>query len=580
MVAGRRRQRYTPAVPIRLADLQAVRRIVTHGGGDRSAALRSVAGRSIGSPAALRAWHDLLHFVLAHPRDADEHRLASDELERIGAQVARMARSAQARGHRPRSRPAGHVHPLLNSGIEGAPIEGTWSLALVRWMVARWRGQVHVVRVEAPADVVAAVLRLLVLPVERESLDQHFASGDAVCAAILGDARGCWITRLLALLDRLPGGEPQRAEPFDRLQVVLRVDGAARGCSLTRARGLAAPIAYCPDGLQRAVDPLAVITAPLPRVRPLRDGDAAALVDAARTALATMHRETDPVTHTAGVTWHDMGRGLRIALYALSVTHRLPFDSYVGFMAFRNGVPQAYGGAWIFPGRSKVGINVFPSQRGGESAWLFAQVLRLYHGTFGVPCFEAENYQLGHGNPEGMRSGAYWFYHRLGFRPADARLRRVAAREAGRLGRSSTYRTAMPVLRELVEAGLELRVEPTAIPSIDTAMLTDAVRLHVLHRYDGDRTRAERTALRRLGHVLPDGSTDGWTAPERAALALWALPLDLVDDLERWPTADRRRLAEVVRAKGAPTETRHQWLLARHRRLLAAWSALLSRSHA
>ena len=65
-----------------------------------------------------------------------------------------------------------------------------------------------------------------------------------------------------------------------------------------------------------------------------------------------------------------MGRGLTIALYALAPAYRLAFDSYVGFMAFRNGAPLAYGGAWTFPGRSKIGINIFPAQRGGESGWL------------------------------------------------------------------------------------------------------------------------------------------------------------------------------------------------------------------
>jgi hypothetical protein len=56
--------------------------------------------------------------------------------------------------------------------------------------------------------------------------------------------------------------------------------------------------------------------------------------------------------------------------------------------------------------------------------WFFAQLLRLYHSAFDVDRFEAGNYQVGYGNPEGLRSGAYWFYDRLGFRPMTAAIAR------------------------------------------------------------------------------------------------------------------------------------------------------------
>jgi hypothetical protein len=546
--------------PLRVADVLALRRLVARGGAGRVTALHDAmqaAAHHATSPRALHAWHDLLLFVLAHPRDAAEHAWATAALDALGRVTAR------------------HAEALASTGIEGTPVEGTWSLALVRWLAVRWPGQVALASVSAPPDALAEVLRLLVLAAEREALDQPAADADALLAAVLGTAREHWLRRLLGLLDRLPDdeaqGEPLRAALFDRLGVVVRVAGSAANCSLTRARAPAGAPFVHPAGLRRDVEAPAILaerTGP-----PVRLGAAAArgLVDTARAVLAVLGRETDPVTHAGAVELHDLGRGLRVALFHLDVAHRLPFDSYVGFMAFRNGVPLAYGGAWVFPGRSKVGLNVFEAQRGGESAWAFAQILRLYRWRFGVPCFEAEHYQLGLGNPEGMRSGAYWFYWRLGFRPAAARLARVAAREAARLARDPAYRTPSPLLRDLVAAGLELRLAPVVAPILDTAALTVAVQRHVAARYDGDRTRALEGSLARLARVLPADARRGWSATERQSLALWAVPLDLVDDLEAWPMADRRRLALLVRAKGAPTETQHQRLLARHGRLLAAW---------
>ena len=41
--------------------------------------------------------------------------------------------------------------------------------------------------------------------------------------------------------------------------------------------------------------------------------------------------------------------------------------------------------------------------------------------------FVVKPYQFGKGNPEGLKSGAFWFYYRLGFRPVRDDIREQAA---------------------------------------------------------------------------------------------------------------------------------------------------------
>jgi hypothetical protein len=127
-------------------------------------------------------------------------------------------------------------------------------------------------------------------------------------------------------------------------------------------------------------------------------------------------------------------------------------------------VPLAYGGAWIFPGTSKVGINVFPALRGGESAWFFAQLLRLYRQRFGVDRFEAENYQLGHNNPDGLKSGAYWFYYRHGVPPGTKEVATHGSREFKKLVVTQGSPSAVEAAEELVEHGLEVIIEERTGP--------------------------------------------------------------------------------------------------------------------
>lgn len=536
------------------------RTLVRIQGEERISLLRDACGRPVRSPKALREWHDLLLFLLAHPANMDEHALATAELQHVvGLSKAMVGGSERSR------------YGLINSGLEGAPLQSTYTHRLTRWMLERWGMALELFSVEAPLDEFRELLRLLLSPAEWETVDQSYADVYEMLNCTYGPSRALQLQRLVESLSAFRCDERTREHLWSRMLVYVKAEGAV-GCGTTLARApIDAPVCL-PNGLQRGVDLMSAVNEPVAAPVRLSALQQQALIDTARIVLATLHRETDPVTHAGAVELFDMGRGLRIALYHLDVEHRLPFDSYVGFMAFRNGVPLAYGGAWIFPGRSKVGINVFPALRGGESAWFFAQLLRLYRQRFGVDRFEAENYQLGHNNPDGLKSGAYWFYYRLGFRPVTKALQRIAENEFKKLSSRKGYQVPLKLLKELVEQGLELIIASNHTPIIDTAALTTAVQQHVVVRHAGDRTLAMRRALDRLGKALPLGDLAEWSPEERAALYLWALPLDMIGELESWPAGERKRLVAVIRAKAKPTETAHQAQLSGSDRLLQAWS--------
>src|SRR4029078_4758064 len=129
---------------------------------------------------------------------------------------------------------------------------------------------------------------------------------------------------------------------------------------------------------------------------------------------------------------YDLGRGVGIALFSASPRARDPLDSHIGYMLCKNSIPGGYGGGWPFLGTCKIGINIFAPFRGGESAFLMASVLRTYAQLFAVERFLVEPYQFGAANREGLESGAFWFYFRLGFRPVEPEVRAVALEEFGR----------------------------------------------------------------------------------------------------------------------------------------------------
>jgi hypothetical protein len=61
--------------------------------------------------------------------------------------------------------------------------------------------------------------------------------------------------------------------------------------------------------------------------------------------------------------------------------------------------------------------SFFESFRGGESAFVFSQLLRSYKQSFGANYFEVEPYQFGKNNPEGLNA---WYITSPGFTGAGS----------------------------------------------------------------------------------------------------------------------------------------------------------------
>ena len=194
---------------------------------------------------------------------------------------------------------------------------------------------------------------------------------------------------------------------------------------------------------------------------------------------------------------------------------RGPLDSHVGMMLFKNGVPVGYGGGWPFLGTCRIGVNIFAPFRGGESALLFGQVLRVYRQRFAVGRFVVEPSQFGGTNREGLQSGAFWFYYRLGFRPIERRSARLAADEWTRMQADPDYRTPIPALRRFTGSDIELRLDD--VPECETASLSDAVTAWIRERHGGDRTAAEADAERIVARALGPLRHDRWPDGERHA---------------------------------------------------------------
>jgi hypothetical protein len=537
-------------------------------GGDaaarKSGLLRRASACAIERPGVASEYRDALLFLLAYPQTPALYRAARRELARVETIAAAF--------------PPDALRPFAGSGLPGSTVTASVTLDIARWLARHHPGAAEIESFGDAARPLAGVLALALPALEAELTA---SAGDSL--ELLDVAKGRASSRLAFLVDAvdaIDASPPVRGLLFESLEPWLSIRA---GGTLARAaaRGFAR-VPFCHQApLSKTVAELRpVVDEPLPAPSLLSARQRSALIDTARATLAVLARETDPVTWPSrdGVTLYELARGASIALYPMDRARRFALDSHTGYLLMKNGVPVGYGGGWPFLATCRTGINVFPAFRGGESSWLFAQVLRVYRHHFGVSRFLVEPYQFGAGNREGLLSGAFWMYYRLGFRPVERRLRGLASAEFERIRKGAGYRSPLATMRALAESDIALDLAPTdAAMRVDAGALSTAMSRYVGDAYRGDRKAAEAAAVKRVAGVL--GATDvmRWPAAEARAFRSLAQVVARIPDLDGWTHDERAACLALMRAKGAADDAPYFRALAVHRRLAEGMLGILRR---
>lgn len=539
----------------------------------RKAILSTAGGASPEDPKMLRAYHDALLFMAAYPDDAEVLQCVEAELRRIGP----CARMMADRG------------PAARRAFEGSGIAGTSSVTAFTLRIARWLNDrlgdgvtIDWSDDEATARLEAALPRLTI-STERDGL-----RNDAFdTQAWVGLARGAKSRSDLAwLLDRVQAmidGDAEREALYDSLDLPLCWQNDRFELSRTGARFPNRPLDYQTDALIRGVDAREIIRQPVRETKPLSAANAKTVLDAARATLCVRLRETDPVTYAnlSEITLLRLDRGIDVALIGMTPDQRLPIESYFGYVAARNRVPMAYGGGWVLGNRCEIGVNIFDEYRGGESAHLFSTILRAYHQHYHVTRFFVDPYQFGAGNPEAIASGAFWFYHRLGFRPVQPVISRLADEEAAKISADRSYRSPPATLRRLSKSNIYLDVEqddgmgdgPVA-GEFDLAKLGTVVTGWIGDRFGGDLRAARRWAVARAIRVTEFKNLKSLSPAEQVAFGDYAMLIGPLSEIEQWSASERRDLGRLMESKGGVRERDYARRVQAHPRFLPALASL------
>jgi hypothetical protein len=487
--------------------------------------LRMVAGRRFRDAASAIRLHETLLFLRAYPRSPAVARLADAILFAFADRVADDAAFEE---------------PEV-SGIAGTSLSAVFSYEVARRLVTLHPKSVEIAwdRHDQIDKLGPALCRILPLVAEDWPVEAHVPYRQWIQAARRrGQSDVAWLLEHLAAL---PLALRARAEIYEALDLPLTWNIGASHSSRSRMR-LPRRTLYCHQEplLRRSDVSLAreLETPPLPVTRLARP-QARKVLDLILDTSAMRYRELYGFSHPdqAAVFRADAGRGVEIYFFGVPPEWRLPLRAYHGGMFFKNGVPAGYVELLSLFERAEVGFNLYYTFREGESAWIYARLLRLFRQVLGVTCFSVDPYQIGHQNSEAVESGAFWFYRKLGFRPVEPGIAALVEREERRMRQEPGYRSSKRTLEKLAE-GYILFEGPSA-----------------------EHGAWDRFRVRNLGLAVPYG--------RGPAAVLGAIP-----DLDGWTKEEKAAAAKIIRAKQSGSEARYLHLMQRHPRLRAAFLKL------
>lgn len=465
--------------------------------------------------------HDLLLFILAHPSNIHDIELAETLFKKL-AVFLKKSRSKIP-------------EDLTNSGLPFAPIVTQFSHDFIEW-VSRHPHCDYVFDFSYHGEIAPGKLIKNALPVlERLDIDES-ANWEEVFEqlGVPQKKRQEFVVDVFSSLNERPH---LKDFLFDSLYLYTTLYPKSALFSRSYNRIPVTKVFYHTEILKK-YDFVGILNTQLPKERNLNTEDRTQVVNCLKNTMALTARETDPATFmdANSLKLFDLERGISVAIFGMKTLRQLPFETYFGFTLFKNGLPAAYGGAWVFGKRARFGINIFEPYRGGESGMVMSQILRVYRQNFGIDYIEIEAYQFGQDNPDGIKSGAYWFYYKHGFRSIDKELKKLAESEKKKMANKPDYRSSEKTLIRFTESNMALMLTPETPP--DVTELNSIIRKHINKHFGGLRTMALKKALDDL-RILSNNTFD---SPELKHVANeWAL---LLQAKEAYSTASKKPIVE------------------------------------
>jgi hypothetical protein len=523
--------------------------------------LRRLSNSKLADAESLIRLHETLLFLRAYPQSVNALKLV-DQILKIFPKRVTQLRETEA-----------DLSPLDDpevSGIAGTSVTSNFSYKIVCWLVGKYPAQISIDWdwMESEDQLGATLPRFLPLLADDAMVEAHVPFSEW-----LRNARGrkSEIVWLIEQFESLEIPYKRKAELYEslKLHVTWKFGFAA---SRTGMKSLRKKVFYHQQPLitRREISLPAELNGSAIPIERLGRAEGEKVLDMARETSAVRYRELHGFTHgdAARVLRAELGRGTEAFVMGVPAEHRLPLRAYHAALILKNGVPVAYfEGLSIFE-RMESGFNLYYTFRDGETAWLYARILHLMRQLLGVTVFSIDPYQIGHENEEGIESGAFWFYRKLGFRPVRPDLMKLTLTEERKMAADPGYRTSARTLRKLAAGNMLFELEPNQARAWDRFEVRNiglAVQRRMAREFDGSPQRIRAHSIDLVSRVLGLEKSEALKSAGDLSLVLAMVP-----SVAKWSEPEKSLAAQIVAAKARADEALYLSKMQKHASLRAS----------
>ncbi len=448
---------------------------------------------------------------------------------------------------------------LIGTGLLHTPIECNFTFQKMQHIVQHFPNQVSIHSVSSNSETQKAALKQILSNVEYSKIHAGEKEFKSRIAEFQKSKQQTDLEWLLQTIEQTGSDTKTQAFLYNQLGVFIQWKVSSEKDSVSFLRGTNFPTYFHSAPLDKKIVLQDIIKQKLPAPAKLSLKEKQQLIHSAKMTLFYLYRETEPFTNANenDITVFQLDKGISVALFGSVNEKRYSLESYIGYLVLKNNIPVSYGGGWIFGERCQFGINILESFRGGESSLIICELLRVYHQYFKASRFVVKPYQFGLHNPEAIKTGAFWFYYKLGFRPEDADLRALAKKEEDEKIKNPKYKSEASTLRKYTKSNIALTLSEKTYPDFDAEILSQRITSYINSNFGSNREKAIDECFKQLKNALGI-NVKKWKTKDIDYAKQISILFCSYPDSKKWMMEHKKNITLMIQLKSAKTEL--QWV--------------------
>lgn len=448
---------------------------------------------------------------------------------------------------------------LLGTGLLHTAVECNFTYQKTKHIIQHFPNQVYIHSASSSTETQKAVLKLILPNVEYSKIHAGEKDLKTRISEFHQSKQQTDLEWLLQTIEQSNPDSKTQAFLYNQLGVFIQWKISSEKDSVSFLRGAHLPTYFHTTPLEKKINLQDIIKQKLPAPTKLSLKEKQQLIHSAKMTLFYLYRETEPFTNANedDITLFHLDKGISIALFGSTNNKRYSLESYIGYLVLKNNIPASYGGGWIFGERSQFGINILESFRGGESSLIICELLRVYHQYFKATRFVVKPYQFGLHNPEAIKTGAFWFYYKLGFRPENDELKTLAKKEEEEKRKNPVYKSEASTLKKYTKSNIALTLSDKSYPDFDSEVLSQRITNYINTQFDGNREKATNQCFRILKEALSI-NVKSWKAEDIDYAKQLSVLFCSHSNSKIWMIDHKKNIILLIQLKSAKNEL--QWI--------------------